>query len=172
MNKKVQEVMFSSATSEWTTPQGLYNKLNSVYSFTLDPCCTKESAKASTYFTKEDNGLAQSWEGHTVFMNPPYGRGMAPWIEKAYEEGCKDRTKVLALIPSRTDTKWFHSYCMKAQDIKFLKGRLKFGDSKNGAPFPSMLVLFDGVSPSTCSGTPNISLHDSFCLFDRQTARV
>ena len=134
--------LFSSATNEWYTPQDFFNKLDKTYNFTLDPCCTHESAKCKTYYTQEDNGLSKSWEGHTVFMNPPYGREIKDWIKKAYNEGQKFNTTVVCLIPARTDTKYWHDYCMKANQIKFVRGRLKFGDGAGSAPFPSAVVVF------------------------------
>jgi phage N-6-adenine-methyltransferase len=144
MNESTKNLMFSSKTNEWSTPQDFYNKLATEFAFTLDPCCTPPTAKCKAYYTEEDDGLSKSWEGHTVFMNPPYGRGIKDWIHKAYEEGKKDNTVVVALIPSRTDTKYWHACCMNAKSIRFIKGRLKFGDSKNAAPFPSAVVVFDG----------------------------
>jgi len=156
MDKKTQETMFSSKSPEWETPQDFFNKLDERWSFTLDPCCTKETAKCQTFFTEKDNGLEMDWQGHRVFMNPPYGRGIHVWIEKAYREGIKKNTVVVCLLPARTDTRWFHEYCMKAQSIKFIKGRLKFGNATTGAPFPSMIVVFNGRDPATMYGTPSI----------------
>ncbi len=138
-------VGFSSKSADWETPQGFFDKLNKKYHFTLDPCATAQSAKCATYFTEKDDGLNQSWEGHTVFMNPPYGREIKNWIEKAYRESQKADTTVVCLIPSRTDTKYWHEYCMKAREIHFVKGRLKFGGSKNAAPFPSAVVVFSST---------------------------
>jgi len=142
VDKKTLKVMFSSENDGWATPQGFFDELSQRYNFTLDPCATDATAKCEKYFTKEDDGLAQDWSGNSVFMNPPYGRGIAKWIKKAYEEGQKQKTVVVCLIPSRTDTKYWHEYCMKAHEIHFIKGRLKFGDSKNSAPFPSAVVVF------------------------------
>ncbi len=134
--------MFSSKSSEWETPQKLYNMLNSMFNFTLDPCASPENSKCRKYFTKEEDGLNNTWKGHTVFMNPPYGRDIKKWIKKAYEESRAYDTTVVCLIPARTDTKYWHEYCMKAEKIYFVKGRLKFGDSANSAPFPSAVVVF------------------------------
>jgi len=156
MDKQTQETMFSSKSAQWETPQDLFNKLDERWNFTLDPCCTKETAKCATFFTEEDNGLEMNWQGHRVFMNPPYGRSAWRWIEKAYKEGIKHDTVVVCLLPARTDTKWFHSYCMKAQSIKFVKGRLKFGTATASAPFPSMIVVFNGREPSAMYGMPVI----------------
>lgn len=135
------DVMFSSKDTTWTTPQDFFEKLNKEFNFTLDPCCVPNTAKCSTYFTPETDGLKQSWQGYTVFMNPPYGREIGKWLEKAYKESLKGIT-VVCLIPSRTDTKYWHDFCMKAAEIRFVKGRLKFGDSNNSAPFPSAVVVF------------------------------
>tara|TARA_R100001463_G_scaffold136612_1_gene202547 strand:+ start:2548 stop:3027 length:480 start_codon:yes stop_codon:yes gene_type:complete len=142
MNESTRKTMFSSATNEWPTPIEFYNKLDKMYRFSLDPCCTKESAKCPHFFTEEDDGLAQSWQGHTVFMNPPYGSEIKHWVKKAYEESQKHMTLVVALIPARTDTQYWHNYCMKASEIMLVKGRLKFGDGTGSAPFPSAVVVF------------------------------
>jgi phage N-6-adenine-methyltransferase len=137
------DVHYMSKTNEWATPKDFFEKLNKEYNFTLDPCCTKESAKCKKYYTKEDDGLAQSWENEVVFMNPPYGREIKHWIEKAYRESLKGAI-VVCLIPSRTDTRyWWDFIFPHASDITFIKGRLKFGESKNSAPFPSALVEFN-----------------------------
>ena len=152
MDKDTRKVMFSSKTAEWTTPQTFYDQLNQEFSFTLDPCCTDETAKCKTYYTEADDGLSQSWAGHSVFMNPPYGRAIKDWIRKAYEESRKPNTVVVALIPSRTDTRYWHDYCMEASEIRFIKGRLKFGESNNSAPFPSAIVVFGSGSNPQISG--------------------
>ena len=102
-----------------------------------------ETAKCEKYFTPEIDGLKQDWSKDICWMNPPYGRAISRWIEKAYNEGLKGAT-VVCLIPSRTDTRYWHDYCMKASEIKLIKGRLKFGNSKNSAPFPSAIVVFNG----------------------------
>ena len=94
------------------------------------------------YFTEEEDGLAQDWKGHTVFVNPPYGRAIGRWLKKGYEESKKHNTLVVMLLPSRTDTKWWHDYVMKAKEIHLLRGRLKFGSSTNAAPFPSAGAVF------------------------------
>ncbi len=133
-------VHFSSKTDQWSTPQDLFNELNSEFSFDLDPCATDENAKCSKYFTVDDDGLSKFWGDSTVFMNPPYGREIKKWMEKAYNASLYGAT-VVCLIPSRTDTRWWHDYAMKG-DIRFLRGRLKFGNSKNSAPFPSAVVIF------------------------------
>jgi phage N-6-adenine-methyltransferase len=134
-------VHFSSKTPEWFTPQELFDKLEAEFHFTLDPAATKENAKCLRFYTKEDDGLSKDWSGERVFCNPPYGREIGKWIEKAAMGGAEI---VVALLPARTDTKYFHEYIYQKPnvEIRFLKGRLKFGGSKNSAPFPSMLVIF------------------------------
>ena len=138
----MNNVHFSSETNEWSTPIDLYNSLDEIYNFTLDPCSTKENAKCDKFFTIEDDGLKQDWTNEIVFMNPPYGREIKDWVKKAYEESLKGAT-VVCLIPSRTDTKYWHDYIFPySREITFLKGRLKFGGSKNPAPFPSAIIVF------------------------------
>lgn len=136
------DVHYSSKTNEWSTPQDFFDELDKEFNFTLDPCSTSENAKCAKYFTVEDDGLKQDWSNDVVFMNPPYGREIKHWIKKAYEEHIKGAT-VVCLIPSRTDTTYWHDYIFgKASDIRFLRGRLKFGDSKNSAPFPSAVIIY------------------------------
>lgn len=135
--------MFSSVTEEWATPQDFFNQLNREFHFNLDPCALPTNAKYERYFTPEKDGLRQNWQGHHVFCNPPYGRKIGLWVEKCYRESCKPNTIVVMLIPARTDTKYFHKWIYKvAREIRFVQGRLRFGDSKNAAPFPSMVVVF------------------------------
>tara|TARA_X000001382_G_scaffold130917_1_gene127822 strand:+ start:311 stop:736 length:426 start_codon:yes stop_codon:yes gene_type:complete len=138
------KVHFSSKSNEWTTPQDFYIKLNNEFGFTLDPCCTKESAKCKKYYTIEDDGLSQDWSNEIVFMNPPYGREISKWVKKAYQESLKGAT-VVCLIPARTDTKYWHDYIFPHAKVRFVKGRLKFGGKQKGsgsAPFPSAVVIF------------------------------
>ena len=132
--------MMSSLSNEWTTPQKLFDELNQEFGFTLDPCCTHQNAKCNKHFTAEENGLDRDWSNEIVFMNPPYGRVIGKWIKKACDESRKGAT-VVCLIPSRTDTAYWHDYVMKGQ-IRFIRGRLKFGDGNNPAPFPSAIVVF------------------------------
>lgn len=135
------ELMFSSKTDLWATPQDFFDKYNEKYGFQLDVCATKENAKCSRYFTIDDDGLSQEWNG-ICWMNPPYGRNIKHWVKKAYESSLNGAT-VVCLLPARTDTAWWHDYCIKGQ-IEFIRGRLKFGGSKNSAPFPSAVVTFGG----------------------------
>ncbi len=133
--------MFTSETDLWSTPQDLFDVLDSIYHFTIDVCATPENAKCERYFTPEDDGLSQSWNG-ICWMNPPYGRQIGKWLRKAYESAQNGAT-VVCLIPARTDTAWWHDYVMKG-NVRFLRGRLKFGGAKNSAPFPSAIVVFGG----------------------------
>ena len=135
--------MFSSKTDLWSTPNDFFDKLNDEFHFTLDPCSTHENAKCYKHFTEEENGLLQDWSNEVVFCNPPYGRHIKDWVKKAYEESQKDNTTVVMLIPARTDTIYFHEYIYHKAEIRFIKGRLKFGNAKNSAPFPSMVVIFE-----------------------------
>lgn len=136
------ELMFSSKTDLWSTPWDFFEKLNDEFHFTLDPCSTHENAKCYRHFTIEEDGLLQDWGNEVVFCNPPYGRQIKDWVKKAYKESRKDNTTVVMLIPARTDTIYFHEYIYHKAEIRFIKGRLKFGDAKNAAPFPSMVVIF------------------------------
>jgi len=137
------ELMFSSKTDLWATPNDFFDKLNDEFRFTLDPCSTHENAKCYKHFTEEENGLLQDWGNEVVFCNPPYGRQIKDWVKKSYEESQKDNTTVVMLIPARTDTIYFHEYIYHKAEIRFIKGRLKFGNAKNSAPFPSMVVIFE-----------------------------
>ena len=137
------ELMFSSKSNEWETPQDLYEELNSEFGFTLDPCSTPDNAKCEKFYTLQDNGLEQDWEGETVFCNPPYGRELPKWIRKCFEGAQKPETKVVMLIPARTDTRAFHKYILGKSEIRFIQGRLKFNGYKYSAPFPSMVVVFE-----------------------------
>jgi site-specific DNA-methyltransferase (adenine-specific) len=128
-----------SETVEWSTPQDLFNALNEEFGFTIDVAATDENAKLPRYFTEEIDGLAQSWDNEIVWCNPPYGRVIKDWAKKASEQ--KDGVVVM-LIPSRTDTAWFHDYIYGKAEIRFIRGRLKFGGHKNAAPFPNMIVIW------------------------------
>ena len=139
MNSKA---LFSSRTDEWSTPQNVFEELNKEFHFNLDPCATKDNAKCRKFFTKAQDGLKQNWQGYNVFCNPPYGRKIKEWVRKAYEESLKPKTTVVMLIPARTDTSYFHDYIYGKAEIRFIRGRLKFGNAKNSAPFPSMIAIY------------------------------
>ena len=137
----INKGLFTSNTDLWSTPQEFFDKLNEEFAFELDVCADDSNHKVNKYFTKETNGLEQDWHPHICWMNPPYGREIKHWVKKAYEESLKGAV-VVCLLPARTDTSWWHDYVMKSNDIRFIRGRLKFGNSQNSAPFPSAVVVF------------------------------
>lgn len=137
----MNRVMFSSEKDEWSTPQDLFDELDAEFNFTLDVCATPENAKCADYYTKEQDGLRKAWRG-VVWCNPPYGRDVGNWVRRAYLSAAAGKATTVVLLPARTDTRWFHEYIYKRAEVRFLKGRLKFGDAKNPAPFPSMVVVF------------------------------
>ena len=123
--------LFTSASQHWSTPEDLYADLDGEFHFNDDPCPLHG-----------EGGLHRKW-GTSTFMNPPYGREITKWMQMAFAQSISGQgITVVCLVPSRTDTRWWHGYCMKADEIRFLRGRLKFGDSKNSAPFPSAVVIF------------------------------
>lgn len=134
------DVMFSSRSNEWATPQSFFDKLNKEFGFTLDPCSTHENAKCEKHYTIEEDGLSQNWGGQVVFCNPPYGRDLPKWVKKCHDES--RHATIVMLIPARTDTSYFHDYIYHKAEIRFIRGRLKFGESKTSAPFPSMVVIY------------------------------
>ena len=134
--------MFTCESTDWETPQALFNELDEEFWFTLDPCCTAKNAKCKKFYTIEDDGLSKSWGGETAFMNPPYGRGIIHWMRKAFMAYLNGAT-VVCLVPARTDTTWWHCYAMQGE-IRFIRGRIKFSGHKWNAPFPSAIVIFDG----------------------------
>lgn len=137
----MNECLLGPAESiEHPTPQPVFDALNAEFGFQLDVCATAENAKCARYFTVKENGLAQKWSG-MCWMNPPYGSELPRWIRKAYDSACEGDATVVCLIPARTDTKWFHNFCV-AGEIRFIPGRLTFVGSENSAPFPSMVVIF------------------------------
>ena len=137
------EVMFSSQTDLWATPQALFDELNAEFHFTTDVCALPENAKCQHYYTPEIDGLKQDWQG-VCWCNPPYGREIGKWVEKAYKSAKIGGVLVVMLLPARTDTRWFHDFIYEKAEIRFIKGRLKFGSSTNSAPFPSMIVIYRG----------------------------
>jgi phage N-6-adenine-methyltransferase len=137
----MNEGMFTSVTDEWETPQEFFDAVNAIYRFDLDVCATDANAKCERYFTKEENGLLQTWRG-VCWMNPPYGREISLWVRKAYDSSLEAGTVVVCLLPARTDTKWWHEYVIaSAESVRFIRGRLRFS-GKGPAPFPSALVVF------------------------------
>jgi phage N-6-adenine-methyltransferase len=136
-------VHFSSETDLHATPMDFFKAQNAKHGFDLDVCAIAENAKCERFFTPEMDGLKQDWTG-VCWMNPPYGRTIKSWMQKAYESSLTG-AKVVCLVPARTDTAWWHDYAMKGE-IEFIRGRLKFGDAKNSAPFPSAVVIFGGAA--------------------------
>lgn len=147
MNTKA---LMTSNRNDWETPWKLFDELNNEFHFTLDPCASDTNHKCDKYFTKKDDGLLKDWAGNNVFVNPPYGREIGKWVKKSFEESLKPNTKVVMLIPARTDTSYFHDYIYHKAELRFIRGRIKFeinGDNKGGcATFPSMIVIFKGES--------------------------
>lgn len=137
----MDKVLFSSKSDEWATSQALFDKINSIFHFTLDVCADSNNAKCKKYFTKEQDGLTQDWGSEIVWCNPPYGREIGKWVEAC---ACHPRCSVM-LLPARTDTKWFHEwiYGNNNAELYFIKGRLRFGKAKYSAPFPPMVVVFN-----------------------------
>ncbi len=142
-NVTADNVHFSSATDVWSTPQKFFDFLSREFKFETDVCALPENAKCAHYFSPEDEGLTHPWRG-VCWMNPPYGKHIGRWVAKAYESSKRGAT-VVCLLPSRTDTAWWHSYAVKGE-IRFLRGRLKFGGQKSCAPFPSALVIFRPIT--------------------------
>ena len=137
----MNEVLFSTGNSEWETPDELFKRLDEIYHFDVDVCATAENTKCEHYFSPEEDGLKQRWTG-TCWMNPPYGREITKWVRKAYYSAKEDGATVVCLLPARVDTDWWHTYCLKAAEIYFLRGRLRFKGAKNSAPFPTAIVIF------------------------------
>ncbi len=135
----MNSIHFSSKTDDWATPQKVFDELNDEFHFTLDPCADAENAKCAKFFTKRQDGLQQKWYGERVFCNPPYGRVIGDWVQKM--AGGEAKLSV-GLLPARTDTRWFHDYIHGKAEIRFIRGRIKFGGHKNSAPFPSMIVIW------------------------------
>lgn len=146
---------FSSAKQDWTTPKDFFNKLNSEFNFTFDLAASKENTLCSRFFSETDDSLKQSWAGlGTCWLNPPYGdkkeNKLSNWVKKCHEECEKDKNLTVVLfIPARTNTAWFHKYCMNAKELRFVCGRPKFGNATHGLPQPLMLVVFGNSSSST-----------------------
>lgn len=133
--------LFTSRTEEWETPKYVFTALNSKFQFQVDVCATSENAKCKTYFDKSVDGLQRDWSPFRCWMNPPYGKNISKWMKKAFEESQRGAL-VVCLIPSRTDTKWWHDWVMRASEIQFVAGRISFGNEKQSAPFPSCIVIY------------------------------
>lgn len=136
----MNDVMFSSKSDLWSTPDDFFAELDKEFHFTLDVCATADNAKCDDYYTEAMDGLSLKWDG-IVWCNPPYGRNINKWIKKAVNAALEWATVVM-LLPARTDTTWFHELIYRRAEIRFIRGRLKFGGSNNAAPFPSMICIF------------------------------
>lgn len=134
------DVMFSSKTDLWETPKDFFDKLDAEFRFNLDVCALPENAKCAAFYSPDVDGLSQPWYGN-CWCNPPYGRQVGRWVAKAAQSAAEGATVVM-LLPARTDTAWFHDYIYGRAEVRFVRGRLKFGGSTNSAPFPSMVVIF------------------------------
>lgn len=140
----INNALFSSNSDDWETPRDFFKELNAEFKFTLDPCATKETAKCAKYFTKAQDGLKQPWVGR-IYCNPPYGREVRKWVEKARLEVLRGNAEIVVmLLPARTDVKWFHEHIYGIAELRFIKGRLRFEGAESSAPFPSMLAIFKG----------------------------
>lgn len=138
----LNDSLYSSEKMDWPTPDYLYRALDAEFNFTLDPCASKHNAKCESYFTESDNGLEQKWSGR-AFMNPPYGRSISQWVAKARSEVEGGNAElVVCLVPVRSDSKWFHENCMRADEIRLMDQRIEFAGATNKAPFPTCLVIF------------------------------
>lgn len=138
----ISKTLYSSRSEEWPTPQAFFDVLHREFRFTLDPCATTTNAKCRTFFTKKQDGLDRDWGGHRVFCNPPYGRSMSLWARKCFRAS-RAGAFVVLLAHARTDTRWFHDWVYgKADEIRFVRGRLRFGDGRQSAPFPSLVAVF------------------------------
>ena len=135
------EVHFTNKSNEWETPRSLFKELDDEFNFTIDVCATKENAKCLRFYTKQINGLAQSWGNEVAFMNPPYGREIGVWVEKAYRESLIGAV-VVCLIPARTDTRYWHDYIFPNAEVRFLKGRVKFLNNGEEVEYVEQLGLF------------------------------
>jgi phage N-6-adenine-methyltransferase len=153
----IHEVLYSSRSEEWSTPPDFFQLLDAEFKFTLDACATAANAKCTKFFTKLQNGLRQDWGTEIVFCNPPYGKQMRSWARKCHDAAVNGATVVM-LAHSRTDTKWFHDWVYhRAAEIRFVRGRLKFGDGKQSAPFPSLVAIFKppkDITPWTSQQLP------------------
>lgn len=145
------DALMSSDKFDYGTPQKFFDELDEEFNFDIDLAASKRNAKCTLYLTKRENSLSRDWprllvkknQGKiTAWLNPPYGRELKLWIKKAYESTRNNNLVVVMLIPARTDTSYWHDYVMKAEDIRFIRGRLKFVGGKNSAPFPSAVIVF------------------------------
>jgi site-specific DNA-methyltransferase (adenine-specific) len=131
----------SSERQDWPTGRDFFASLHAEFEFTVDAAASPENACLPRYWTEGDEGLMQSWEGERVYMNPPYGRQLPRWVEKAWTEAPVAEV-IVALIPARTDTAYWHEYIFGQAEVRFLRGRLTFDGATNVAPFPSAVIVW------------------------------
>ena len=138
----ISETLFSSRSEDWATPQGLFDKLDRFFDFQLDVCASKDNHKCHQYFSIQEDGLSQKWSSYKrIWMNPPYGKGIEKWMQKAYCEA-QEGAIIVCLVPARTDTRWWHNWVNGKAHVHFIKGRLKYGNAKRSAPFPSAIIVY------------------------------
>lgn len=139
---------FDSTRQDWTTPDDVFDPINAEFGFTLDAAADKDNKRAEKFFCEEDNALEKDWGDNIVWLNPPYGQkngSLKDWVKKSYEESQKGATVVM-LIPARTNTVWFHDYCLDKGEVRFIKGRPKFGGATHGLPQPLCFVIFRKIN--------------------------
>lgn len=152
----MNKALLATGKNDWETPENFYDELNKEFEFTLDACADEYNHKCNKYYTKEQDGLKQSWKGEIVFCNPPYSaKEQDEWVKKCYEES--RHATVVMLVPARTDTRRFHEYILPNAEIRFLRGRLTFKGAKDPAPFPNMLAIFRPERKETNEGNYEIS---------------
>ncbi|HEX6700893.1 MAG TPA: DNA N-6-adenine-methyltransferase [Gaiellaceae bacterium] len=134
-------VQASSGRDDWPTPQAFFDRLDAEFNFTLDVCASEANAKCSRFFTQRENGLDQPWGRERCWMNPPYGAPIKAWLAKALEASLSGAL-VVCLLPARTDTRWWHEFVERASEVRFVRGRIHFGDAEHSAPFASVVVVF------------------------------
>jgi len=142
MNKNQQDILFSSKKHDHETPKDLFKQLNKEFHFTHDVAATEENSLCANFLTEVQNALVVDW-GYSNWCNPPYGRGIIEWVKQANFQFCTFKSTTVMLLPSRTDTKWFHLAMEACTEVRFIKGRLKFGGLKDAAPFPSLLLIWE-----------------------------
>jgi len=140
----INPALYASDKTDWGTPQAFFDRLNAEFHFDLDAAASAENTKCRCFYTKEQNGLLHDWGTwpQSAWCNPPYGRSIGDWIAKAHREARINGVTVVVLIPSRTDTAYWHDYVMRAAEVRFVRGRLKFEGAPNQAPFPSAVIVF------------------------------
>lgn len=150
----INKALFTSYSDEYSTPNNLFHQLDEEFKFSLDPCASIYNHKCPLFFTKADNGLGKDWGFHKVFVNPPYSK-VKEWTKKCFEAAEKGAL-VVALLPVRSDTSYWHEWVMQASEIRLIKGRVRFEGTKNSAPFPSCIVIWDKYKKEYATNSPKI----------------